>query len=39
MVCMKSEMNRKSEDKPRKLLHFDVENVLKGSFIDYFFAS
>jgi hypothetical protein len=32
-------MNWKSEGEPRKLLNFDAENVLKGSFIDYYLAS
>jgi hypothetical protein len=32
-------MNRKSQDGPCKLLHFDAENVLKGCCIDYFLAS
>jgi hypothetical protein len=32
-------MDRKSQDEPRKLLYFDVENILKGSCIDYFLAS
>jgi hypothetical protein len=32
-------MKWKSQDELHKLLHFNAENILKGSCIDYFLAS